>query len=348
MNENKGFTPLSALGEFGLIDLLTKDIVITNESSVKGVGDDAAVLDYKEKQVVVTTDMLMEGIHFNLMYTPLKHLGYKAIIVNLSDVYAMNGIPRQVVVSVAVSSKFAVEHLKELYEGIDLACREHGVDLVGGDTTSSLTGLAISVTAMGEVAKERVVYRTGAQKNDLICVSGNLGAAYLGLQILERENKIFSENNAVQPELKGYDYVLARQLKPAARGDIVRMLEKNNLLPTAMIDISDGLSSELLHICNKSDAGCAVYLDKLPFDQETLRVAEELNLDPTTCALNGGEDYELLFTANLSDYDLLAAEPSIRIIGHITDKAEGTYIIAGEDKKIPLTAQGWNPVGQDK
>jgi thiamine-monophosphate kinase len=341
-NTNNKLTPLSTLGEFGLINQITKNFTTKHASSVKGVGDDAAVLDYGDKYIVVTTDLLAEGIHFNLVYTPLKHLGYKAVVVNLSDVYAMNATPKQITVSMAVSNKFALEHIEDLYSGIKLACEVYGVDLVGGDTTSSLTGLTICVTAIGEVAKDEVVYRGGAQVNDLICVSGNLGAAYMGLQLLERERKIFESDKNAKADLGEYNYILERQLKPEARKDIVELLNKSGIKPTAMIDISDGLSSELLHISKASNTGCSVYQEKIPIDAETIRMAEEFNLPALTAALNGGEDYELLFTVPLADHEKVAALSEITIIGHITKAEHGCNLVLDSGDEVAITAQGWN------
>ena len=344
MDNTKKQTELSSLGEFGLIDHLTNNIVIKNPSTVKGVGDDAAVLDYKDKQLVVTTDLLVEGIHFNLMYVPLKHLGYKAVMVNLSDVFAMNAQPKQITVSLALSSKFSLEAIDEMYEGIYLACEKYGVDLIGGDTTSSLTGLMISITAIGEANKEDLAYRNGAQLNDLVCVSGDLGGAYMGLQLLERENEVFKVNPKEQPKLEGYDYILERQLKPEARGDIINALKSLGIKPTAMIDISDGLSSEIMHICNDSKVGCSIYEEKIPIDFQTKKFAEELSINPLVSALNGGEDYELLFTIPMSDHEKIKNDPDITVIGHITEKAGGMNLITGGGSAIPLQAQGWNPL----
>lgn len=345
MDNKKKTTPVSALGEFGLIEHLTKNIVPKNPGTIKGIGDDAAVLEYAGKQAVVTTDLLVEGIHFNLMYVPMKHLGYKAVMVNLSDVFAMNAYPRQVTVSLAISGKFSVEALEELYEGIQMACDKYKVDLIGGDTTSSMTGLLISVTAIGEVEKGKAVYRNGARVNDLICVSGDLGGAYMGLQLLERENEVFKVNPRMQPQLHGYDYILERQLKPEARGDIIQALRSLSIQPTSMIDISDGLSSELLHICTSSQVGCRVYEDRIPLDPQTKKFAEELHINPLIAALNGGEDYELLFTIPLADHDKIKNDPDITMIGHIVDAAEGTNLITTlEGSAIPLQAQGWNPL----
>ncbi len=347
MDNTKKQTALSTLGEFGLIDRLTQQIRLQHESTIKGVGDDAAVLNFDKNHVVLTTDMLTEGIHFNLMYVPLKHLGYKAVVVNLSDVFAMNAQPRQITVSIAVSSKFSVEAIDELYEGIHLACEQYGVDLIGGDTTSSMTGLTISVTAIGEAPKEDLVYRSGAQPNDLICVSGDLGGAYMGLQLLERENEVFKVNPKEQPKLEGYDYILERQLKPEARGDIMRALKQLKVKPTSMIDISDGLSSELMHICKNSKVGCAVYEEKIPLDFQTKQFAEELSINPLVAALNGGEDYELLFTIPLSDHDKIKNDPDITVIGHITAEADGSQLITAAGSAIPLQAQGWNPIAKE-
>lgn len=343
MSESKkSLTPLSELGEFGLIDRLTQDIPVYHKSTVKAIGDDAAVMDYGKNYTVMTTDMLMEGIHFDLVYTPMKHLGYKSAVVNFSDVYSMNAEPRQMVISIAISRKFSVEALDEFYAGLRLACEQYKVDLVGGDTSTSLTGLAISITVIGEVEKDKITYRSTARENDLICVTGDLGASYLGLQILEREKKIFNETKGFQPKLEDYDYVLQRQLKPEARKDIVEFFHSSGITPTSMIDISDGLSSELLHICTKSDKGCNVYMNKIPIADQTTTVAKELNFEPMICALNGGEDYELLFTVPMDRYDLILARNDISLIGHITDKSEGCNLISELNQKIPLVAQGWN------
>jgi len=342
MNKERKQTNISELGEFGLIDRLTNQIQLKNKSTIKGVGDDAAILNYDSKQIVVTTDLLTEGIHFNLMYVPLKHLGYKAVIVNLSDVYAMNAKPKQVTVSIAISSKFSVEAVEELYSGIYLACEKYGVDLIGGDTTSSLTGLTISVTALGEVEKENIVFRSGAKPNDLLCVTGDLGGAYMGLQLLERENEVFKVNQHIQPQLEGYDYILERQLKPEARADIVAAFEKLEFKPTSMIDISDGLSSEILHLCKNSKVGCNLYEDKIPMDLQTKQMAEEMNINPLVAALNGGEDYELLFTISQSDYEKIKNDPDFTIIGHMTEEADGANLVTGSGAAIPLEAQGWN------
>ncbi len=341
MAENTERTELSDLGEFGLIDRIAKSATLNQKSSIKGIGDDAAVVGTGDVKTLITTDLLMEGIHFDLGYVPLKHLGYKAVVVNLSDIYAMNGKPTQITVSLGLSSRFSLEAIDELYTGILLACDKYNVDLVGGDTSSSASGLAISITAIGEAKEENIVYRNGAKETDLICVSGDLGAAYLGLQLLEREKQIFKENPAIQPDLTGHDYVLERQLKPEARADIIDILELEKVKPTAMLDVSDGLSSDLMHICTQSDVGCRIYADKLPIDHTSTNAAEELNVDTTIAALNGGEDYELLFTVDITDHDKIKENPAIRIIGHVTDKSDGYNMVAGE-QLIELKAQGWN------
>ena len=335
-------TPISTLGEFGLIRHLTESIKLENASSKYGIGDDCAVLEYPDKQVLVTTDLLMEGVHFDLTYVPLKHLGYKAVMVNLSDIYAMNGTPRQITVSLAISKRFGVEDMEELYAGMRLACEAHHVDIVGGDTTSSLTGLAISITAIGDAAKDQVVYRNGAHETDLICVSGNLGAAYMGLQLLEREKNVFmGESDGVQPDFAGKEYLLERQLKPEARRDIISALADASIRPTAMMDISDGLSSELMHICKQSDTGCRVYEEHIPLDYQTAVMAEEFNMNVSTCALNGGEDYELLFTVPLTDYDKVSKLKDVRLIGHITKPELGCMLITRDGGEMELKAQGW-------
>ena len=337
-------TEINTLGEFGLIRHLTGDIKTQQKSTIKGVGDDAAVMNYAGKRTLVTTDLLLEGIHFNLEYVPLKHLGYKAVVVNLSDIYAMNGTPTQIVVGLGISARFPVEAIDELYSGIRLACDKYGVDLVGGDTCSSMTGLTIAITCIGTADEQDIVYRSGAKKNDLICVSGNLGTAYLGLQLLERE-RIALQGQKTGDEIeafKGREYLLSRQLKPEARRDIVTALREADIHPTAMMDVSDGLSSELLHICHESGCGCAVYEDKLPINYEAAKMAEEMNLNIVTCALNGGEDYELLFTCDIKDYEKLIPIDDIYIIGHITDSADGTLLIGRNGEQLPLKAQGWN------
>ncbi len=342
MNDKNKKTEISELGEFGLIERLTKNIQLKNESTIKGVGDDAAVLDYKNKQVVFSTDMLTEGVHFNLMYAPLKHLGYKAVVVNLSDIYAMNAIPRQVTVNIGLSNKFSVEAVEELYSGIYLACEKYNVDLVGGDTTSSLTGLIISVSVLGEAKHGDVVYRSGAKPNDLICVTGDLGAAYMGLQLLERENEVFKVNQSMQPKLEGYDYILERQLKPEARADVIAAFKRMGIKPTSMIDISDGLSSEVIHLCKSSKTGCNLHEDKIPLDAQTKKLAEEMNINPLVSALNGGEDYELLFTLPLDDYEKIKNDPDFTIIGHMAEEKEGTNLVTTGGTSIELWAQGWN------
>lgn len=344
MLENTGRTELTSLGEFGLINHLTEHVEIYHpSSSLKGIGDDAAVIKYdNDKSTLVSTDMLVEGVHFDLTYAPLKHLGYKAIIVNLSDICAMNGVPKQVTVSIAVSNRFSVEAVEELYAGMLFACKKYQVDLVGGDTTSSTSGLIISITAIGEARKEDIVYRNGAQEKDLLCVSGDLGGAYMGLQILEREKFVFKDNPQLQPDLVGNDYILERQLKPEARVDIIELFKNLKLKPTAMIDVSDGLASELMHICTQSGVGCELYEDKIPLDPQTFDRAREFSLDPTVCALSGGEDYELLFTIPMSEYEKIKNIPDFTIIGHITPKASGLNLVAKAGTSHPITAQGWN------
>lgn len=342
MFENKERTSLEELGEFGLIKHLTDNFKIKHESSVKGVGDDAAVLDFKQKQTLISTDLLLEGIHFDLSYVPLVHLGYKAVQVNLSDIYAMNGIATQITVSLGVSSKFPLEAIEEIYKGIELACNRYNIDLIGGDTSASKQGLVISVTSIGYANKEEVTYRNGAKEHDLLCVSGDLGGAYVGLQILEREKQVYLENPQIQPDLEGKDYIIERQLKPEARRDVVDLLAQLKIKPTAMIDVSDGLASEILHLTTQSNVGCTIYEDKLPIDPVTYETARELGLDPTVCALNGGEDYELLFTIKQADYDKLKNDVDISVIGHITDKNSGVKIISKSDVVHELKAQGWN------
>jgi len=342
MSKKNDRTELSELGEFGLIDHLTKNIKLKNTGSVKGVGDDAAVIDSRNKQTIISTDMLVEGVHFDLTYTPLKHLGYKSVIVNISDIYAMNAQPRQITVSIAISNRFSLEALEELYSGIYLACEKYKVDVIGGDTTSSVSGIIISITAIGEAAKGYVVYRDTAKKGDLLCVSGDLGGAYMGLQLLEREKAVFKEDPEMQPNLKGNDYILMRQLKPEARADIIKLLNDLKVKPTSMIDISDGLSSEILHICKSSGVGCELYEDKIPIDPDTAKMADQFNLDPTICALSGGEDYELLFTIKQGDYDKIKDNLGVTVIGHITDKTSGKNLIGRDDSSQPLTAQGWD------
>ena len=339
--ENRN-TEISSIGEFGLIDRLTKDFPLRNDSSKKGVGDDAAVLSYGDKEVLVTTDLLLEGIHFDLRYVPLKHLGYKSAIVNFSDIYAMNGTPRQITVSLGVSSRFTVEHIEELYSGIRLACEIYGVDLVGGDTSASVTGLVISVTCLGESSKEDIVYRNGAKETDLICVSGDLGAAYMGLQLLEREKRVAAgakEGESFQPDFSGKEYILERQLKPEARKDVISMLKEKGIRPTAMMDVSDGLSSELLHICKASGVGCRIYEDKVPIDYQTAVMAEELSMNLVMTAMNGGEDYELLFTVPLTEHDKIKDLKGISMIGYVTKPELGAAMVTRDGAELPITAQ---------
>lgn len=337
-------TEISTLGEFGLIDHLTKGIEFKNASTVKGVGDDCAVLHYENAEILVSTDMLIEGVHFDLTYVPLKHLGYKAAVVNFSDLFAMNGVPRQITVSLGISKRFTVEHMEALYSGIRLACEIYGVDLVGGDTTTSRSGLVISITCIGEGQKDRIAYRSGARDTDLICVSGDLGAAYMGLQLLEREKVASAGQKDFIPSFQGKEYLIERQLKPEARQDIVEELAKADIVPTAMMDISDGLSSELLHICKASGTGCRIYEDRIPIDYQTAIMAEELNMNLVTAAMNGGEDYELLFTVPLHCHERIKDLPGIKVIGHITDKSLGCAMITRDGTEIPIAAQGWNPL----
>ena len=340
-------TEIATLGEFGLIDHLTKGVKPIHKSTLKGVGDDAAVLSYPDKKVLVTTDLLLEGVHFDLVYTPLKHLGYKAAVVNFSDIYAMNGKPRQITVSLGISKRFSVEDMEMLYAGIRVACEDYGVDIVGGDTTSSLTGLTISITCIGEADREKIVCRNGAQETDLICVSGNLGAAYMGLQLLEREKAVLKgASKNVQPDFAGKEYILERQLKPEARKDIIENLATAGIKPTAMMDISDGLSSELIHICKQSGKGCRIYEEHLPIDYQTAAMAEEFNMNLTTCALNGGEDYELLFTVPLAYHEKIQEISDIRLIGHITKPELGCALVTRDGQEFELKAQGWNPLKQ--
>ncbi|WP_152267679.1 thiamine-phosphate kinase [Agriterribacter humi] len=335
-------TEIASLGEFGLIDHLTQNNETHHASTVLSIGDDAAVLDHFGKQIVVTTDLLIEGVHFDMVYTPLTHLGYKSVVVNISDVYAMNATPSQITLSIGISNRFSVEALEEFYEGVYAACEKYNVDLVGGDTTTSNKGFIISVTAIGEVAPDRFVKRDGAKKGDLVCVSGDLGAAYLGLLLMEREKKIFMESPSVQPDLESQDYILRRLLKPEARKDIISFFEENDILPTSMMDISDGLSSEILHICKQSNVGCVLHEDKIPVDEASRQFAFKLDLDPTACALSGGEDYELLFTIKQEDYDKIVLNEQISVIGYITEPSEGSHIITRSGNKHALTAQGWN------
>lgn len=335
-------TEIATLGEFGLIRHLTDKIELKNQSTVKGVGDDAAVLEYADKQVLVTTDLLLEGIHFDLTYVPLKHLGYKSAVVNFSDVYAMNGRPKQLTVSIGISKRFSVEDLDELYAGIRLACEIYGVDLVGGDTSASLTGLTISITCIGEGEKGKIALRSGAKETDLICVSGDLGAAYMGLQLLEREKRVYKGEKDFTPDFAGKEYLLERQLKPEARKDVVDMLAQAGIVPSAMMDISDGLSSELLHISHASQVGCRIYEDRIPIDYQTAALAEQFNMNLVTAALNGGEDYELLFTVPLTDHDKVSALKGIHVIGHITKPELGNYLVGRDGGEVELQAQGWN------
>jgi thiamine-monophosphate kinase len=335
-------TEVSSLGEFGLIEHLTKNIEIHNASTILGVGDDAAVIDHFGKQTLISTDLLIEGIHFDLTYTPLKHLGYKAVMVNLSDIYAMNGTPTQITISLGISNRFSVEALTELYEGIYLACNKHGVDLVGGDTSSSGKGLIISVTAIGEVAPDKFVKRNSAEAGNLICVSGDCGGAFLGLTLMEREKKIFLENNAIQPNLENESYIVGRLLKPEARKEVIDFLQEAGITPTAMMDVSDGISSEVLHLCNQSGTGCRVYEDKIPISEDSRKAAYKFGLDPTICALNGGEDYELIFTIRQEDHDKIVLNEEISVIGYMTTLEEGCKLISRGGNDYQLTAQGWN------
>jgi thiamine-monophosphate kinase len=341
-------TELSELGEFGLIERLTKDIRIRNAETITGVGDDAAVIEIKNKLLLLSTDLLIEGVHFDLTYMPLKHLGYKAAVVNISDIAAMNGIPKQMTVSIAVSNRFSLEALEELYRGIRMACEKYNVDLVGGDTSSSTSGLLISVTVTGEVSREEIVYRSGAGDGDLLCVTGELGSAYIGLLILEREKQVFKADPNMQPELEGYEYALSRQLRPEARTDLRKVLQDINIQPTSMIDISDGLASEVIHICKSSGKGCRIYEEKIPIDDETRKLAMEFKIIPSVCALNGGEDYEILFTIRQEDYEKIKSIPGISVIGHITANQEEKIMITGDGKEIPITAQGWDGMKNEK
>ncbi len=346
MNEERQ-TEISELGEFGLIERLTKEFPIRHPQTIKGVGDDAAVLSFGEKEVLVTTDLLLEGIHFDVRYVPLKHLGYKAAVVNFSDIYAMNGTPRQITVSIGLSSRFTVEHVEQIYAGIRLACEVYGVDMVGGDTSASVSGLVISITCIGDAAKENIVYRSGAKETDLICVSGDLGAAYMGLQLLERENRVAAgAGKDFTPDFSGKEYILERQLKPEARKDIVEELGKAGIVPTSMMDVSDGLSSELLHICKASGVGCRVYEDRIPIDYQTACMAEELNMNLVTAAMNGGEDYELLFTVPLADKDKIEKMKGVSMIGYVTKPELGAALVSRDGNEIPIRAQGWNAFSQ--
>ena len=339
-------TSLSDLGEFGLIKHLTSNFEINNPSTLTGIGDDAAVLDFKDKKAVVSTDLLIEGVHFDLAYMPLKHLGYKSVVVNLSDIYAMNAKPTQITVSVAVSNRFPLEALEELFDGIATAAKEYNVDVIGGDTTSSQKGLIISITAIGEADENELVYRNGAKITDLLVVAGDIGAAYMGLQVLEREKQVFQVNPNNQPDLDAYTYIIERQLRPEARKDVRTLLHALEIKPTAMIDISDGLSSEIIHLCKQSEVGCNLYEDKLPLDPQLISVCEEFNIDSTTVAINGGEDYELLFTISMDDFDKIKGNPNFSIIGHMVQESEGIHLITRADTKIPLKARGWNALEQ--
>ncbi len=346
--EDQQRTEIGTLGEFGLIEHLTKNNETRQAGTLLSIGDDAAVIDQFGRQSVISTDMLIEGVHFDLMYTPLKHLGYKSVVVNLSDICAMNAIPTHVTMSIALSNRFSVEALEEFYEGVYVACKKYNVDLIGGDTTSSPKGLVISVTAIGEVAPDKYVKRSGAQKGELICVSGDLGGAYIGLQLLEREKKVFLETEGVQPDLQDKAYTVGRILKPEARVDIVEWLAEKEIVPTSMIDVSDGLSSELLHMCKQNNSGCLIHEDKIPFHEETREVAFEFNLDPTLCALSGGEDYELLFTVKQEEYDKIVLSEQISVIGYVTEASEGAYLHSKSDKRHKLIAQGWNSFDEEK
>jgi thiamine-monophosphate kinase len=341
-------TEISSLGEFGLIEHLTRNIELQNASSIVGVGDDAAVIDHFGKQTVITSDMLVEGVHFDLMYTPLKHLGYKSVVVNLSDIYAMNATPTQIILNIAISNRFSIEALDEFYNGIYTACEKYGVDLIGGDTSSSQKGFIISVTAIGEVTPDKYVRRNTAKKGDLLCVSGDLGGAYIGLLFLEREKKIYLENPNIQPDLESESYVIGRLLKPEARKDIIEFFEKEKVIPNSMMDISDGLSSEILHICNQSDLGCVIYEERVPIAEEMKNAAYKFQIDPTACALSGGEDYELLFTVGQNDYDKIKLNEDISVIGYMTEREKGANIITKGESTYPITAQGWNAFKKNK
>ncbi len=344
-DKNPQRTPLAELGEFGLIEHLTKQFEHVQPSTVVGIGDDAAVLDFRDKNVVISTDLLIEGVHFDLAYMPLKHLGYKSVVVNVSDICAMNAKPTQITVSIAVSNRFPLEALEELYAGIALAAKQYQVDVVGGDTTSSQKGLIISITAIGEASEEELVYRKGAKPNDLLVLTGDIGAAYMGLQVLEREKQVFQVNPNAQPDLEEYTYLVERQLKPEARTDIRTLLHALDVRPTSMIDVSDGLSSEIIHLCRQSGTGCNLFEEKLPLDPQLINVCEEFNIDSTTVAINGGEDYELLFTVSLEDFDKLKGNPNFTVIGHMTDLAEGMHLVTRANTKIALKARGWNALG---
>lgn len=345
-DKNPQRTSLSQLGEFGLIEHLTKNFDVKQQSTIKSIGDDAAVLDFKDKKIVVSTDLLIEGVHFDLSYMPLRHLGYKAVVVNVSDICAMNAKPTQITVSVAVSNRFPLEALEELFDGITLASKFYNIDVIGGDTTSSQKGLIISITAIGEANEEEILYRNGAKQGDLLVVSGDLGSAYMGLQVLEREKQVFQVNPNNQPDLDAYTYLIERQLRPEARHDIKDLLAKLEVKPTSMIDISDGLSSEIIHICKQSAVGCNLYEEKIPVDPQFINVCEEFNIDSTTVAINGGEDYELLFTITMEDYDKIKANPNFTVIGHIVQESEGIHLITRANTKIPLKARGWNALAE--
>lgn len=341
-DKNEQRTSIEELGEFGLIEHLTKEFNISQKSTIKGIGDDAAILDFKNQKTIISTDLLVEGVHFDLSYMPLKHLGYKAVIVNLSDIYAMNAMASQITVSIAISNRFPLEALEEFYAGVASACKVYGVDLIGGDTTSSKKGMLISITAIGVAKEEKITYRSGAKENDLLVLSGDIGGAYLGLQVLERENEVFKVNPQNQPDLDPYSYIVERQLKPEARKDIIQILEKLEVQPTAMIDISDGLSSEILHLCKQSNVGCNLFEDKIPLDPTVISTSEEFKIDSTMIALSGGEDYELLFTISQKDFDKIKGNPNLSVIGHMTQESEGAHLITRDNTKIAITAQGWN------
>ncbi|ESU21844.1 thiamine-monophosphate kinase [Flavobacterium cauense R2A-7] len=346
-DKNQQRTSIAQLGEFGLIDHLTKQFEIVQPSTIKGIGDDAAVMDFKDKKVVVSTDLLIEGVHFDLAYMPLKHLGYKAVAANVSDICAMNAKPTQITVSIAVSNRFPLEALEELFAGIAIAAKTYEVDVIGGDTTSSQKGLIISITAIGEANEDEIVYRSGASETDLLVVSGDIGAAYMGLQVLEREKQVFLVNPNNQPDLDNYTYLIERQLKPEARVDVRELLEKLEIKPTSMIDISDGLSSEIMHLCKQSEVGCNLYEDKLPLDPQFINVCEEFNIDSTTVAINGGEDYELLFTIKMEDFDKIKGNPNFSIIGHMTQQSEGIHLVTRANTRIELKARGWDAMSED-
>jgi len=342
MTEKSKRTELYELGEFQLIEHLTKNATTKNKTTLVGIGDDAAIIDSTDKKIVITTDLLLEGIHFDLTYFPLKHLGYKAVIANISDIYAMNATPKQITVSLGISKRFCLEDIEELYSGIYLACENYGVDLIGGDTSSSLTGLTISITAIGEAKEQDLCYRNGAKENDLLCVTGNLGAAYMGLQLLEREKRVLQGDKLLKPKFEGYDYLLERYLKPEARNKVLEELKKHEIKPSSMIDISDGLSSEAMHICKNSKVGCRIYLDKIPFEKQTEQLAQEMGIDPYIAALNGGEDYELLFTVPIEHHKAISRMDNVSIIGHITNENSGAFLVSSDGSEIKITAQGWN------